>query len=414
MTSQVVRVRVDRVPRRWTPPAKGRGRTVMTPITDLWNSTELLRDESTSGLTPTTTWGIVVRAEDAEGRTGVGTTGWGHIAAVPLIEHLAPFVIGRMPTDLELTWETMYRATINFGRRGIVLHAISALDIALWDLLGKQLGQPVYNLLGGRVRKSMPAYASRLYGTENLDALAIEASAYVADGFRAVKQRMPYGPRDGLTGIRKNIELLETVAEAVGPEVDQMVDAYMGWDLPYAVRFLRAVEDAGIRLRWIEEPLIPDDIAGMAELRRRVSTPIASGEHEGTRWGYRELIVSEAVDILQPDVNRMGGITEARRVWALGETFGREVIAHVGAAHNMHLSISSLATPWLEYIPPPKAEGTADEDQLFWDLFPEEPRAVDGEVTPNDVPGLGITVNEDLLESASVIDADGVTRSEEW
>ena len=157
---------------------------------------------------------------------------------------MAPLVVGREPTDVELLWETMYRATLNVGRRGIVLQAISGIDIAVGDLLGKQLGQPLYNLLGGRVRPSLPAYASWLYATEDLDALAEEAAGWATQGFTAVKQRLAYGPGDGARGIRRNVELVRTVVDAVGPDVDVMADAYMGWDVGYAVRCIRAIEDA--------------------------------------------------------------------------------------------------------------------------------------------------------------------------
>jgi L-rhamnonate dehydratase len=393
----IARVRVDTVPAQPEPSPKGRGRPLATPLTGLEWSTSLERTESSAGLPPAATWAVVVRVEDEDGRSGVGTAGFGNPAAVEIIEQLAPLAVGRMPADVELLWEAMYRSTLNIGRRGVVLHAISGIDIAVWDLLGKQLEQPLYNLLGGRVRNSMPAYASWLYATEDLDALAEEAAGWVVQGFTAVKQRLAYGPRDGQAGIRKNVELVRTVVEAVGPDVEVMADAYMSWDATYAVRCIRAIEDAGLRLRWLEEPLIPDDIPGLARVRRAVETPIAAGEHEATRYGFRDLVAAEAVDILQPDANRLGGITEARRVWALGETFGLEVVAHVGSAHNLHLSISSHATPYLEYLPPPPDGALPDEDQLFWSLFPDEPRAVGGTVTPNGTPGLGVTLNEAML-----------------
>jgi L-alanine-DL-glutamate epimerase-like enolase superfamily enzyme len=348
-----------------------------------------------------------VLVEDEEERSGIGTAGFGHVASVAVLEQLASIVLGRYPTDVEWLWAMMYRSTINVGRKGIVLQSISAIDIAVWDLLGKQLGQPLYNLLGGRVRPAMDAYASRLYATEDLASLADEAARWVAAGFRAVKQRLAYGPRDGLRGIRKNIELLQTVADAVGRDIDHMADAYMGWDVPYAIRCLRAIEDAGIHLRWIEEPTIPDDIRGLAAIRRAVATPVAAGEHEGTRYGFRDLITAEAVDVLQPDVNRVGGITEARRIWALGETFGHEVIAHLGTAHNLHLSIASHATPYLEYIPPPARKGEGDEDQVFWELFPDERRASNGRVTPSNAPGLGVTLNDTLLTPVTTIEVNG-------
>jgi L-rhamnonate dehydratase len=341
---------------------------------------------------------VVVELEDAEGYVGVGTAGFGNPAAVEIVRQLEPLVVGRRPTEVAHVWELMYRSSLNIGRRGVVLHAISAIDIALWDLLGKQLGVPLYSLLGGKMRPSLQAYASWLYATEDLDELAREAAGWASEGFAAVKQRLPYGPLDGREGIRKNVELVRTVVDAVGPDVDVMADAYMSWDVGYAIRCLRAIEDDGLRLRWIEEPAIPDDVLGLARIRAAVSTPVAAGEHEATRFGFRDLVNAGAVDVLQPDVNRLGGITEARRVWALGETFGLDVIPHLGFAHNAQLAATSLATPLLEYLPPPANADEADEDQIFWVAFPDEPRAEQGRITLSDRPGLGVSLDESVLD----------------
>ena len=282
----------------------------------------------------------------------------------------------------------MYRSTLNIGRRGVVLHAISAIDIALWDLLGEAARRArLQSCSAGRcVRRCRPMRAGSTPPRISTRS-ASEAASWAAQGFSAVKQRLPYGRSTAATGIARNVELVRTVVDAVGPDVDVMADAYMSWDVGYAVRCIRAIEDAGIRLRWLEEPTIPDDIAGLARIRAAVSTPIAAGEHEATRFGFRDLVTAGAVDVLQPDVNRLGGITEARRVWALGETFGLEVVPHLGFAHNAHLAIASLATPLLEYMPPPPSPDAADEDQIFWVAFPDEPRAVDGIVTLSDRPG---------------------------
>jgi L-rhamnonate dehydratase len=397
MTAAVVRMQVSTVAPRPRPASKGIGRPVGTPLTVLEGLTDP-RGTTTAGLAPGRTWLVVVELEDENGLVGAGTAGFGNPATIELLRQLEPLVMGSAPSEVGRVWETMYRATLNVGRRGIVLHAISAVDIALWDLFGKQLGVPVYELLGGRMRPSLPAYASWLYATEDLDALAAEASAWAAQGFTAVKQRLPNGPLEGKEGIRRNVELVRTVVDAVGPSVDVMADAYMSWDAGYAIRCIRALEDAGIRLRWLEEPVIPDDVAGLARVRAAVDTPIASGEHEATRYGFRHLVEAGAVDVLQPDVNRLGGITEARRVWALGETFGLDVIPHLGFAHNAHLAIASLATPLLEYMPPPAQPDEADEDQVFWVAFPDEPRAEGGRVTLSSAPGLGVTPDRSVLE----------------
>jgi len=388
---------VSTVAPRPHPAPKGEGRPVGTPLTVLEGVLDV-RGASAAGLPPARTWLVVVELEDVDGVVGVGTAGFGNPAAIEVLRQLEPFVVGRAPSEVAHVWESMYRATLNVGRRGLVLHAISAIDIALWDLFGKQLGVPVYELLGGKLRASLPAYASWLYATEDLDALAAEAAGWAAQGFSAVKQRLPNGPLEGKQGIRRNVELVRTVVDAVGPCVDVMADAYMSWDVGYAIRCIQAIEDDGIRLRWLEEPVIPDDVAGLARVRAAVTTPIAAGEHEATRYGFRDLVVAGAVDVLQPDVNRLGGITEARRVWALGETFGLDVVPHLGFAHNAHLAISSLSSPLLEYMPPPRTAEEADEDQIFWVAFPNEPRAENGQVTLSGTPGLGVDLDRTAIE----------------
>jgi L-rhamnonate dehydratase len=397
MTAPVTEMRISTVAPRSSPALKGRGRSVGTPLTVLAGSTDS-RGASSAGLPPSHTWLVVVELEDANGIIGVGTAGFGHPASIEILRQLEPVVVGRAPSEVAHVWESMYRATMNIGRRGVVLHAISAIDIAMWDMFGKQLGLPVYELLGGKLRPSLPAYASWLYATEDLDALAAEASGWAAQGFSAVKQRLPNGPLEGKAGIRRNVELVRTVVDAVGPDVDVMADAYMSWDVGYAIRCIRAIEDDGLRLRWLEEPVIPDDVPGLARIRGAVATPIAAGEHEATRYGFRDLINAGAVDVLQPDVNRLGGITEARRIWALGETFGLDVVPHLGFAHNAHLAITSLATPLLEYMPPPPSPDEADEDQIFWVVFPDEPRAENGSITLSGDPGLGVALDHTVLE----------------
>src|SRR5215203_358671 len=221
MTAPVVRMSVLTVAARPDPRPKGLGRPVGTPLTALAGFVDP-RGASTAGLAPARSWLVVVELEDEDGVTGVGTAGFGNPAAVELLHQLEPLVTGCAPSEVGRLWETMYRATLNIGRRGVVLHAISSVDIALWDLFGKQLGVPVYELLGGKLRPSMPAYASWLYATDDLDALAAEAAGWAADGFGAVKQRLPNGPLEGKHGIRRNVDLVRTVVDAVGPDVDVM------------------------------------------------------------------------------------------------------------------------------------------------------------------------------------------------
>ncbi|MCD6521001.1 MAG: L-rhamnonate dehydratase, partial [Anaerolineae bacterium] len=241
------------------------------------------------------------------------------------------------------------------------------------------------------------AYASRLYATEDLDQLAAEAQSYLDQGFTAMKMRFGYGPRDGLAGMRKNIELVKTIRQVIGPDIELAGDAYMGWDVRYAIRMIKMLEDADLNLAWVEEPVIPDDIAGYAQIRAAVDTPISGGEHEFTRYGFRELITQKAVDIVQLDVNRVGGITEARKIWALAAAYSLPVIPHAGQMHNYHLIMAHMNSPLAEYFPPP--EGIPDGNELFWELFIGEPRAEKGYITLPEVPGLGIEVNWDVVNA---------------
>lgn len=372
----------------------GEGEFLVSPLHALPEYKTLL-GECFVGLRGGPIYAVLVRITTEEGLYGLGSVGVGSGAAVYVIEHhLKPMLIGQNPFNVELLWESMFRSTLNYGRKGLVLEAISAVDIALWDILGKATNQPVYNLLGGKTRETIRVYGSRLYAHENLDLLAAQAEELVKKGFYGVKQRFGYGPMDGLEGMKKNLRLVQTVRAAIGPDTELMADAYMGWDVPYAIRMIRMLEDADVNLSWIEEPVVPDDVDGYAQVRRSVSTPISGGEHEFTRYGFRELITKEAVDILQPDVNRVGGITEAKKIWALAASFGLRVIPHAGQVHNYHLVISSLNSPVAEYFPAPSQGGVLDDDTLFYEIFDGEPLAVHGQITLSDKPGLGIELNQ--------------------
>jgi len=156
-------------------------------------------------------------------------------------------------------------------------------------------------------------------------------------------------------------------------------------------------------LAWVEEPVIPDDIKGYAEIRRATHTPISGGEHEFTRFGFRQLIDEGAVDILQPDVNRAGGITEARKIWALAAAHGLRVIPHAGQSHNYHLVMSHLNSPMAEYFPSPAEGVPVDDDTLFWEIFDGEPRAENGRVTLSGKPGLGLELRSGRVRDWAVL-----------
>jgi L-rhamnonate dehydratase len=335
--------------------------------------------------------------------TDTGLVGIGNAALSPLVtkqvidQYLAPLVIGADPWDAEFLWQHMYRKTMAFGRKGVAMVAISAIDIALWDLMGKSAKQPVYRLMGGRTKPQIPVYASRLYSTP-LKELAAESAKYASEGYTAMKLRFGWGPTDGAAGMHKNVALVRTVRETVGDGIDIMADAYMGWNLDYAKRMLPLLEP--FNLRWLEEPVIPDDIHGYAELKRHGRIPIAGGEHEFTLYGFRELLEARAVDYIQFDTNRVGGLTQARKIAALAEAHSIPVIPHAGQMHNYHVVMASLNSPMAEFFPPVDVEVG---NELFWYIFKGEPMPAKGFIDlDDDTPGLGLTVDETALKKFTV------------
>ncbi|UJQ94285.1 L-rhamnonate dehydratase [Mariluticola halotolerans] len=331
---------------------------------------------------------LVVEIECDDGTVGIGNAALApHATKATIDTYLKPLLIGADPLDTEYLWQSMYRRTLPFGRKGIGMTAISAVDLALWDAKGKILNQPVFKLLGGRTKPKIPVYASRLY-SQPLDTLYAEAKAYADEGFKAVKLRFGWGPKDGLEGINKNLELVKTTREAVGPDVDIMADAYMGWNVEYGKRMLRQLEPHN--LRWVEEPVISDDLAGYAELKAMNKVGISGGEHEYTLHGFRQAMDLRAFDIAQFDVNRVGGITAAKKITDLCEAYDVAVIPHAGQMHNYHITMSSFGAPISEYFPKVPVEVG---NELFWYIFDGEPVAKDGFIDlADDKPGFGLTL----------------------
>jgi L-rhamnonate dehydratase len=337
----------------------------------------------------------IVEVVTDDGIRGIGSIGGFTSAGTEVVNtYLKPLAIGESPFNTELLWEKMYRSTVRFGRKGAVIAAISAVDIACWDIKGKALGQPVYNLLGGKTRERVPAYASRLYALDDLELLAEEAQGYVRNGFRTLKQRFGFGPADGVEGMKRNEELVRTVREAAGEEVDIAADAYMGWDYAYA----RAMEERlrPYRLAWIEEPFMPDDLQSYVKFREHSRTPVSTGEHEYTKYGFQQLIEQRAADILQPDGNRVGGITEMKKICAMAEAVGLPIYPHSNEAHNFHVILSQSNCPLVEYFPDREPD-TGNE--LFWKIFRGESTVTDGYLPAPSAPGLGIEINWDAVDN---------------
>ena len=333
---------------------------------------------------------LIVEIECADGTLGIGNAALAVQASKVVIDsYLKPLLIGQDPLDSEYLWQSMYRRTMAFGRRGIGMTAISAVDLAIWDLKGKLIGQPVFRLLGGRTKPTVPVYVSKLYG-QPLSELASEAAAYLKQGFRMMKLRLGWGPRHGREGMCRNLELVRTVRETVGDSVEIMADAYMGWDLEYAKRMLPKL--ARYDLRWLEEPLPPDDVAGYAQLKAMGHVPISGGEHESSLAGFRQLIEARAIDFAQFDTNRVGGVTVAHKITTMCEAQNISVVPHAGQMHNYHVVMASYGAPFAEYFPHGPVEVG---NELFWYIFEGEPTARDGFIElREDLPGFGLTLKE--------------------
>lgn len=348
---------------------------------------------------------VVVEIETDAGITGVGHGNWATGAISTIVdETLSKFLIGEDPRERERLWDIMYRATIPFGRKGAAIEAISAVDLALWDIAGKAADKPVYELLGGPVTDSIPCYASNLHPVD-LDTLEREARQYVEEGFDAMKLRFKHGPAAGRQGMEANEQVVKTVRDVVGDEIELAGDAYMGWSVKYAKRMVTRLEPYD--MAWVEEPVIPDDIDGYSAVRKAAPMPISGGEHEFTRWGYKELLERGAVDILQPDVHRCGGLTELLRIDAMASAYDVPVIPHTGTNPHLHFIAASTNAPMAEYFPIPDwyLEGREKESTYADAIYAEPPQAEDGELALPPGPGIGATLNNEAIDHFEVSSA---------
>ncbi len=292
--------------------------------------------------------------------TDAGLTGYGEAKGTPVVMQalvegvLAPQLLGEDPTRVEFLWEKMYsgsrlplalahgRPYHRAGSRGETIHAISGVDVALWDISGKSLGVPIYRLLGGGVRERLPAYASGGWAPPELT--VDEVLGYREKGFKAVKIRV--GGLDEPHFPQRSLERLRLAREALGPDVQLMMDAHGALTVDRAVRLGQTAGE--LQLAWFEEPVLADDdLTGLAEVRQRVPMPVATGESETTRFAFRDIVEHRAADVLQPDVAVVGGLTEARRVAALAHAHGLPVAPHVwGSALLWAASLQlAAATP---------------------------------------------------------------------
>ena len=304
--------------------------------------------------------------------------------------HLRPFLIGRDPLATETLLDQMLRLN-RHGRSGLYMTGISPVDCALWDLKGKVWGQPIYRLLGGPTRPVVPAYVSMLgYSVEPEDA-AVVAQEYKAQGFTAQKWFFRYGPGDGQAGLEKNLAMAEAVRAAVGDHYELMFDAFMGWDVTYATKMAKELE--AVDPTWLEEPISPERVGEFRKIRQATSIPIATGEHVYTRWQVKELLVNEAVDVLQTDPDWTGGITELVKICALASAFEVPMIAHghsLLAALHVAGAQSPTTVPRVEYL------FRYQETKQFFHKPIYRPE--NGSVQLPELPGLGLVLDEAKIE----------------
>lgn len=342
---------------------------------------------------------LVVEVETDEGHIGYGNAGLCPDVTKLIIDtKLSALLLGENPLNTEYLYEKMYRSTVAYGRKGAAVAAISAIDIALWDIKGLVMNQPVFMLLGGRTKATIPTYYSRLY-TRNLANLETEALHYKKEGFTGMKMRCGYPMTDGMQGLKKNVEMVKVVRDAVGDDVDIMLEAYMGFNFAYAKQLLKELEP--YNLRWAEELLLPDEIHNFAKLKQSTSIPISGGEHEYTRYGFHDLLQTGALDIFQFDTNRVGGFTEAQKICNMALVHGVEVIPHGGQMHNLHVVMSSFAAPMAEYFPQTEIEVG---NEMFWYIFNGEAIAENGQLQLDDnKPGMGLTLSDEYLDQFDII-----------
>jgi len=338
---------------------------------------------------------VFVEVETDAGITGVSGPVSSSIARV-IMSEFEDLLLDRDPLAVELLWDVMYRSAVH-GRKGSSMMAISALDCALWDIRGKWADAPVYRLLGGPTRDSIPAYASMLGFSVEPEAAAERAREYAAKGYRAQKWFFRAGPADGPAGIERNVALVRAVREAIGPDHDLMLDCWMSWDLRYAQ--IMAPLLAPYSPRWIEEPALPDKPDVVAQIRRAVPFPVSNGEHEYTRWGFRHLLEIGAQDVLQPDIYWAGGISEVVKIATLASVYDIAVIPH---GHSTHATahLSAALPPNLCFI----QEYLVKWNTIHQFFLKHKLEPVNGVIALPTAPGLGIEIDEDLVEDETVLD----------
>ncbi|MBS7809648.1 mandelate racemase/muconate lactonizing enzyme family protein [Roseococcus pinisoli] len=334
--------------------------------------------------------------------TDTGLVGWGECygparMTAAVVRNVAPWLIGEDPLRTEVIWQDIYARLRDHGQKGLVIQGLSGIDIALWDIKGKHFSAPVHQLMGGPVRTEVQAYATGLYrrrGGDPLRYLPEEAAGYVAEGFRAVKLKVGFGIAEDLAATR-------AVREAIGPDIGLMVDANHAYDAVAAIRLGRLIEPLDIG--WFEEPVPPEDLAGHRAVKAALGIPVASGECEFTRFGFREMLVQGAVDIIQPDTCSAGGLSECKKIADMAAAFGVRYNPHcwgtgIGLAAALQLSaVLPTHTPTSLAPAQPLFEFDRTEHPIRQAILKQPLEPVGGMMRIPTGPGLGIEIDRDAL-----------------
>ena len=327
---------------------------------------------------------VVVEVESDDGQVGVGVSSGGVPASFLVERHLARFAEGKRVDEIELIWDQMWRGSLHYGRKGLPVFALSAVDLALWDLLGRSRGEPVYSLLGGAVHEELPLYAT-----------GPRPDVAKVHGFVGAKVPLVHGPGEGREGLRRNLEQAEELSALADDGFFLAYDCWMALDLDFALALARGVAPLGFR--WIEECLSPDDYWGYAELRRRAPEElwVTTGEHEAGRHGFRLLIDMGCCDVIQPDLAWCGGLSELLKIAAYADTHGILVIPHCSGSYGYHFQAARVEAPFAEF-PIVSPDGTKIEPPTTGSLLLGEPLPERGRIRLGEGPGFGVELNRDV------------------
>lgn len=384
---EVRAVEIDITPRPKTPPRKPSRAESIEMITPMSRYPEF--KDCRSSWAPQQKWktaACVVTADD--GTWGLGITPFGSPVASIINDQIAPKLVGQNCMATEKLWDWMRRMSSAYSSAGLASYAISAVDVALWDLKGKLLRRPVYELLGGPQKDKIFCYAT-----------GFDTEWYMELGFKATKIFLTHSPTDGLDGIKRNVELVAQTREMIGDDVELMVDCWMSLDVEYTVRLAESLRP--YRIKWLEDSLLPEDLEGYTQIRQRLPwQTLATGEHWYTPLPFMTAAKRGLVDIFQPDVLWVGGISASVRICHIAEAAGLSVITHGGMnyPYGQHLAYAMPAIPWGERSQGVSSPGVPLEE-MTW--LPGTAVIKDGYLVPSDAPGFGLEVTMEWLESAA-------------